>query len=47
MSSSFFLQLVFSQKFAIPFARPRSHALKLTKEFFDWETRVAGVLESN
>lgn len=38
--------LAIKQKFTIPFARPRSHALKRAKEFFDWETRVARELES-
>ncbi|HCA67559.1 MAG: hypothetical protein A2249_03215 [Candidatus Jacksonbacteria bacterium RIFOXYA2_FULL_44_7] len=39
--------LAIKQKFAIPFARPRSHALKLTKEFFDWETRVAHAIATD
>lgn len=34
------------QKFTIPFARPRSHALKRAKEFFELEILVSRSLES-
>ena len=39
--------LQIKQKIAIPFARPRSRALKQSRDFFECETRVARELELN
>lgn len=33
-------------KFSVPFARPRTHALKHTKEFFEFENKIAKELEN-